>query len=316
MKQSNTKRKVKLLFSFLFFAFLLLNAIAFFHAYRFTHFSTSTVDRTKDPKVLTVTQKLSALFFGIDNPRPVNKKIPNNLYSTISLKSNKEIECWLIPVDSAKGTVILFHGFSAEKSSLIAQAEIFRKLGYATLLVDFMGSGGSEGNQTTIGYFEAEQVKTAFEFVKSQGDKNIYLFGTSMGSAAIMRAVSELKINPTGLILECPFGSMYQTVCARFDLMNVPRFPMAGLLVFWGGLQNGFWAFRHNPYEYSKSIDCPVLLIWGEKDVKVSRTETKKIFEGFVGRKKLVTLTEAGHENLMSASAHKWQLAMQQFVAQ
>ncbi len=315
MKQSNRKRKVVLLFSFLFFAFLLINVIAFFHAYKFTHFSTTTVARTKDPKMLTITQKLSVLFFGIDNPRPVNEKTPNNPYSTISLKSNKEIECWLIPIDSAKGTVILFHGFSGEKSSLIDQAEIFRELGYATVLVDFMGSGGSEGNQTTIGYFEAEQVKTVFEFVKSQGDKKIFLFGTSMGSAAIMRAVSELKINPSGLILECPFGSMYQTVCARFDLMNIPRFPMAGLLVFWGGVQNGFWAFRHNPYEYAKSIDCPVLLIWGEKDVKVSGEETKKIFKALAGRKKLATLTEADHENLMNASPYKWRLAVEQFVA-
>ena len=80
-----------------------------------------------------------------------------------------------------------------KKSSLLDKAEIFLNLGYNTFLVDFMGSGGSDGNQTTIGFYEAEEVKTAFNYLEACGEKNIILFGTSMGAAAIMKAQRPLR---------------------------------------------------------------------------------------------------------------------------
>jgi len=108
-----------------------------------------------------------------------------------------------------------------------------------------------------------------------------------MGAAAIMKSINDYRIEPKGIIIECPFGSMYQTVCARFNKMNAPTFPMAGILLFWGGIQNGFWGFSHNPAEYAKNINCPTLLLYGEKDKSVSQKEIKEIFANLKGPKKL-----------------------------
>ena len=99
---------------------------------------------------------------------------------------------------------------------------------------------------------------------------------------------------------------MYQTVCARFRSMNVPSFPMAGLLVFWGGVENGFWAFGHNPTEYAKNITCPALLLYGAQDEKVSKEETDAIFANLNGRKELKIYQEAGHENYLSKYKNEW----------
>lgn len=267
-----------------------------------------------NPQKLGMGQKIQTLVFGVSNPRPANLAQPDTLFETIKLKSNKEIECWRINTNNAKGTVILFHGYSGDKSSLLDKAAIFRKLGYNTFLVDFMGSGGSEGDQTTIGFKEAEQVNTSFDYLKKTGEKNIYLFGTSMGAVAIMKAIGDHQIAPKGIIIECPFGSMYQTVCARFKTMHVPTFPMAGLLVFWGGVQNGFWAFGHNPTEYAKAITCPALLLYGEKDEKVSRQEIDKIFTNLNGKKKLKLYQEAGHENYLKKYKDEWSRDIEQFL--
>ncbi|HTE23245.1 alpha/beta hydrolase [Flavitalea sp.] len=286
--------------------FLLMNVVAFFHAYKFTHFITHEIARTGDPVKLSTAQKFKTLFFGVSNPRPTNKIFPSRKFETIRLKSNKEIECWYIPQSGAKGTIIIFHGYGGDKSSMLDKAEEFLNLGYSTLLVDFMGSGGSEGNQTTIGYFEAEQVKTSFEYLKNKGERNIFLFGTSMGSVAIMKAMHDYHLNPGGIILECPFGTMYKTVCARFQTMNAPTFPMAGLLVFWGGVQNGFWAFGHNPTEYAKSISCPTLLLYGAEDKKVSKAEIDEIFKNLRGRKKMEIYRQAGHENYLKNYKQEW----------
>ncbi|NQZ35943.1 MAG: alpha/beta hydrolase [Crocinitomicaceae bacterium] len=286
--------------------FVLMNVVAIFHAYKFTHFSNDLSLKTDTPKSLTLGQKIKTILFGVNNPRPENKTVPKKDFEVVKLKSNKEIECWSIIVQKPKGTVILFHGFSSEKSSLLEQSDLFNDLGYSTLLVDFMGSGGSEGNQTTIGFMESEQVKTSFEYIIEKNVENVYLYGSSMGSVAIMKSINDHKIKPKGVILECPFGTMSQTVSARFRNMGVPSFPMASLLVFWGGVQNSFWAFGHNPTEYAKKIKCPTLLLYGAKDDKVTRSEIDEIFNNLRGEKRLNIYKNAGHESYLEKYKYEW----------
>ena len=104
------------------------------------------------PADLGFGQKIKALLFGINNPRPANNSTPARNFATISIQSNKKIECWFIKADSAKGSVILFHGYGGEKSSMLDKADEFLNLGYNTLLVDFMGAGGS-GRQSNHDWF-------------------------------------------------------------------------------------------------------------------------------------------------------------------
>lgn len=295
-------------------AFLLMNVLAIFHAYKFTHFAAAEKDKTKDPKQLNTGQKIKTMVLGVSNPRPENARLPEGKYQILKLRSNETIECWDIRTQNAKGTVILFHGFGGNKSALLDQAAIFRELGYHTLLVDFMGSGGSDGNCTTIGYKEAVQVKACYEYISKTGEKNIYLFGTSMGAVAIMKAIKDYSIQAKGIIIECPFGTMYETVCARFRIMKAPVFPMAGLLVFWGGIENGFWAFTHNPTTYARKITSPTLLLYGAKDDKVSKEEINGIFSNLAGKKQLKIYPEAGHENYLRKYSREWKEDVRVFL--
>jgi alpha-beta hydrolase superfamily lysophospholipase len=222
------------------------------------------------------------------------------------LNSNKRIECWSIKSKESRGTVVLFHGFGGHKSAMLDKSDEFLKMGYNTLLVDFMGSGGSEGNQTTIGFDEAEQVRSCYNHLVKQGEKSIVLFGTSMGAVAILKAIDAFNLNPAAIITECPYGTMYETVCARFKTMNVPAFPMADLLVFWGGVENGFWAFGHNPVDYAKGVNCPTLLLYGAKDEKVSQKEIDLLFRNLNTEKELKVYPEAGHENYFNNYRQEW----------
>ena len=285
--------------------FVLLNVVVTFHAYKFTHFTSNEVKRRDDTR-LTGGEKLKTILLGVENSRPADLDFPSQKYETVYLQSNVKLQCWSLKADSAKGTVIIFHGYRASKSAMIDRSDEFLKLGYNTLLVDFMGSGGSEGNSTTIGYKEAEEVKTAFDYVASKGEKSIYLFGTSMGAAAVMKAVNDYQLPATGLFLECPFGTMLKTVGVRVKLMGLHEFPIAYLLMFWGGLENGFWAFSHNPEEYAKGIKLPVLLMYGEVDNRVSRQETDNIFENLSGQKMLKTFPLSGHEDYLLKYKDLW----------
>lgn len=303
---NQNKRTYKRLLWALLLVIVFLNAVALLHAYKLTHFDPSATRRLEASTPLSVGEKLGLLLTGADMPRPVNKTRPTLPYQTVKLKSNKAIECWYIPRDSAKGTVALFHGYGGEKSGLIDKAEVFHHLGYNTLLVDFMGAGGSEGVQTTIGFREAEQVRTCFDYLQQRGEGNIVLFGTSMGAVAIMKAMADHHLSARALVLECPFSSMLQTVENRFDMMGAPSFPMAPVLVFWGGTLNGFNAFEHNPANYAKKITTPTLLLWGEKDDRVKKRETDEIFQHLAGPKTLQTYPLAGHENYLTKYKGEW----------
>jgi len=296
----------KLFFRSLLAGFLALNVIAFIHAYRFTHFSQDDRERTPDPDELSLWSKGKILFAGIDNPRPRHKSVPQRSFQSIEIASTKNLEGWRIQVPNAKGTVLLFHGYAGEKSSMISRSDEFNKLGYSTVLIDFMGSGGSEGNSTTIGFQEAVQVRDCFESIQKTGQANIILFGTSMGAAAILKALDDYTISPAAIILECPFGSLYKTVSARFRLMGVPVVPMAAILTFWGGAQNGYWAFSHNPSTYARSVHCPTLLLFGAKDDRVSKAETEEIFSNLQGRKTLKIYPDAGHAIFTTANQASW----------
>ncbi len=120
--------------------FLLLNLFCAWHAWKFTHFTNTTAPRT-NPNRLSAFGKLKTVVVGVDNPRPVNNSIPPVPYKTIILQSDYPLEAWLMSVPKSKGTVVLFHGYSGKKSSLIDRAMILREMGFNTLLVDFRGSG-------------------------------------------------------------------------------------------------------------------------------------------------------------------------------
>lgn len=308
-------KSVRIIVYSLLLLFILMNVIAFSHAYKFTHFTNDVVVKTTSIENLNVFSKVKLLVFGIDNPRPKHTKVPTRPYETITLQGEKKIECWRIKSKVNRGTVLLFHGYNGEKSSLLNKADVFLELGYHVLLVDFAGSGGSEGNVTTIGFKEAEQVKRCVEYISNNTQGEIILFGTSMGAVAIMKSLHDNFLPVTKVILECPFATMQETVEARFRMMNVPSFPMAHLLVFWGGIQNGYWAFDHNPETYAKKIHCPVMLMHGSKDPKVSEDEIDRIYLALNTQKKLVKFDQAGHEDYLKFGT-KWKDSINDFLVE
>jgi alpha-beta hydrolase superfamily lysophospholipase len=80
--------------------------------------------------------------------------------------------------------VILFHGHAASKDSELREANVFRRMGFNAFLVDFYGSGGSGGNETSIGFYESVDVARSFDYaVKLPGAGPVVLYGASMGAA-------------------------------------------------------------------------------------------------------------------------------------
>lgn len=308
---------LKRLIGFGIIAFILLNLVVIMHAYKLTHFADSSESKTPKLNQMTTLDKVKVLITGVSYPKPLNLSEPNLPFEEFVLKDQHQTHGWFIPAEKKpKGVVLIFHGYGGEKSSMLDKAYEFHHRGYSTVLIDFQGSGPTKGNQTTIGYFESEQVSNTYNYVQEKYPNDpILLFGTSMGAVSIMRAFHDNdQLNPESVILECPFGTMEKTVAARFKKMNLPKSPLTEMILFWGGTINGFWAFNHNPEEYAKSIKCPVLLISGMKDSKVSIEEIEIIHKNLAGEKHLLLLPNCGHENYLINGADQWRKEVSQFL--
>ena len=138
----------------------------------------------------------------------------------------------------------------------------------------------------------------------------LILFGQSMGAVAILRAAHEHGIKPDAVIVEAVFDSMLNTTRNRFKAMRVPSFPNAELLVFWGGRQWGFNGFAHNPAEFAKSLDCPVLFMHGTHDPRATLAEARRVFDAVSAPKSFVSFDAVGHEAYISARPRLWKRAV------
>jgi alpha-beta hydrolase superfamily lysophospholipase len=298
-----------------------VNWVAYRHARAFVRFAPPG-HRTPPPELLSVGQKIEVLIAGVEVPRPENRRTPRDLgleYERHVFTGGRGVplEAWLVPRIDARGTVILFHGHAASKDSQLREASVFHDLGLNALLVDFHGSGGSGGNETSIGFHEALDVARAFEYAQRLPLPGpIVLYGASMGAAAVLKAVADHELRPSGLILESPFVSLIVTVRHRFAGLGIPPFPLADLLVFWGGFQSGFNALEYRPAASASRIDLPTLLMSGGSDPWVRPDETRAIFDALKGPKTLELFAGVGHVPCLRERPEEWKDAVGRFLDQ
>ncbi|WP_221622310.1 alpha/beta hydrolase [Larkinella rosea] len=298
--------------------FILLNIIVAFQASRFTYFYDNP-EKTPAKKAedYTTGEKLNAAFFGMKLKKSVVSEHPSVPYETVRLTNeyNQKLEGWYIPAENSRGTVILCHGHASNKSKILCETEYFHELGYNTLSFDFRAHGNSAGNICTIGFRETNDLKAAYNFVEKGNEKNIILWGVSMGAAVILKAIPEHGLKPTQVILECPFASLYDAVQGRLRSMHIPAHPIAELLTLWGSMERSMSAFSFRPSVYAKQLTMPVLLNWGAKDPRVLRHETDAIFENLANsRKKLVVFENSAHQSYCVNEKSKWQAAISGFL--
>ncbi|MEM7795367.1 MAG: alpha/beta hydrolase, partial [Cyanobacteria bacterium P01_C01_bin.118] len=288
---------------------LCLNTPAYLLSYHMTHV------RTPDQ-------------FGIGMPRPAHTQKPSDrglsyATRTIPISQSQWLEVWEInaPIARPNGTVLLFHGNLESKSSqLIPPAQSFTELGFNTLLIDFQGGGGSSGDTVTLGINEAKDVVAAVNYKKEQNiangqaDSPIVLYGVSMGTAAILRAISTHQINPDAIILELPFVRIVDAIKSRLRYHKILATPIAPLMVFWASVQHGVNGFGHNPIHYAKSVDCPTLVIHGAQDKWTPVSDIDALVNNIPASKQLVISAEAGHHQLIGVDRPLWDASINNFL--
>ena len=169
---------------------------------------------------------------------------------------------WFYTNDSNNNKTILFlHGNAGSLENRTYKLNHFKDLNLNFLIIAWRGFSGNKGQPSEMGLYE--DAKGALDWLKKKGikEKNIILYGESLGSAVAIE-VAQNK-NYGGVILESPFTSM-----VNMGKKYYPFFPVKFLL-----------KDKFESYKKINKITIPVFIIHGKVDKIVPYTMGKKMYE-------------------------------------
>ena len=192
--------------------------------------------------------------------------------------------------------VIYLHGNSSGRTEVIPQLAHLLSLGVSVVAFDFAGSGKSEGEFVSLGYYEREDLHTVIKHLRASGDvSTIALWGRSMGAAtAIMYASRDPTISC--MILDSSFTVLTRLAEEMVEKgkeqgVNVPNFVVSvALRMIKSSIksQAGF-SIRHlSPISHVNRCFTPAMFVAGEHDDFINKKHSIKLHAKYAGDKNIV----------------------------
>jgi dipeptidyl aminopeptidase/acylaminoacyl peptidase len=141
-----------------------------------------------------------------------------------------------------------------------------------SMMFDFRNSGESDGELTSVGQYEVQDLLGAVDYIKAQPgiSQQIVLFGFSMGaSTAIMAGAREPAV--TAVIADAPFADLKTYLNANLSVWTeLPSFPFNQAFFMVIPTLTGLQMESVSPIKEVNSLNGrPLLLIHGEGDVDI-----------------------------------------------
>ncbi|TBL71031.1 alpha/beta hydrolase [Paenibacillus thalictri] len=133
-------------------------------------------------------------------------------------------------------TVVMAHGYRENRlqspSQALPLAQFLVKQGYDVLMFDFRNSGNSEGNVTSVGYFEKSDLLGAMDWVKTKKPEGIIgIIGFSMGATTALMAAAE-EPSVAGIVADSPFSQLKPYLQENLPVWShLPNFPFTPLIL-------------------------------------------------------------------------------------
>jgi pimeloyl-ACP methyl ester carboxylesterase len=249
------------------------------------------------------------------NPRTEIIDLPSNApyhlpYETRWLPVSgtySRLHSWWIPAKkqptllSQPRTLLYFGGRGGNISFHLARMEGLRQLGFAILMVDYRGFGGTGGetpNETQM-YADAQ---AAWEYLTQTAKippEQIVIYGESLGGAvALDLAVKQPQAG--GVILQSTFTSMAD-MAARIDWLK--WFPINLMLTE-----------RFDSRAKIPQLRVPILLVHGEADAIVPASMSRQLFDLAPAPKRLLIIPNKGHITIYQKGPYSYLQAIREFV--
>ena len=201
---------------------------------------------------------------------------------------------WFYNKDKDKfKTIVFFHGNAGSLKNRTYKLNHFKDLDVNFLIIAWRGFSGNSGKPNEMGLYEDARSAIAWLNTKGIQDKNIILYGESLGTAIAVEIAQNKKY--AGVILESPFTSMI-----NMGKKYYPFFPVSFLL-----------KDKFESYKKINKISVPILVIHGKVDKIVPYVMGKKMYE-LANQPKFFYSQEYGDH--MVEYDEKLLLALRQFI--
>jgi len=183
-----------------------------------------------------------------------------------------QIAGWYIPAASGTGptapTVVLVHGFAANKSEVLKYAVPFHAT-YNVVAIDLRGGGRSSRADVTFGPREKLDLEAVIDWLeRTKHPVHIAVMGNSMGGGtAVLAASGDQRIE--ALILDSTHARVEDIFGRRAEVdAGQPSLPATPAVLFGIWLRTGLNLMDSNPVNFIPALGHrPLLLIHGTADV-------------------------------------------------
>lgn len=197
-------------------------------------------------------------------------------------------------------------------------AKPYQEAGMNILVIDSRAHGFSEGKYSTIGVHESRDLIEWMKLLKNDFNvKSIWLHGICIGSAAALMATSDEygKNVVTGVVLEGCFTDFRESFKQHMKVDKRPVFPVLDLVMFQIYKHTKVNVVKQSPYNVVDKIKCPILFLFGKRDLFSIPPKSKKLFEKCGSeKKKLVWFYEGCHSHLRINNLEKYDESIKEFV--
>lgn len=198
---------------------------------------------------------------------------------------------WIIPTTNTKSEwhIILFHGNAGMALNRLYYQEGLESVGAMQIHVfEYPGYGARTGkpSQETI----ANAAVKAFDLLRKQDDKPIFLMGESIGCAVAAQLAAQRPAQVAGLFFITPFNNLIDV-----GMTHYPFFPLK--------------LFVRDRYESDRALrhyHGPIAFLLAGRDTTIPPWLSEKLYKDYTGPKKLWRIPEADHNTIDFSSSQSW----------
>ena len=214
-------------------------------------------------------------------------------------EDNVKLSAWYTP--SQNGAVILVaHGYGDRRAEDLYA--LFALHGYGVIAWDFRAHGKSEGDFSSLGYYEILDAKAALDFALAQpGVEHIGAWGGSMGAVTMIRATAKYP-EIEALVVDSPFATLNE----EMEII-VPYPLMRSLMKFFVKRETGLTLDLVRPVDDIARISPrPVFIIQGMGDEMVPLNSAQRLYDAAGEPRKLWLEDDVPHLNMYAYYKEKY----------
>jgi hypothetical protein len=208
------------------------------------------------------------------------------------------IHGWWVPVQEARGVVLILHGNAGNISHRLDYLAMFAALGYTSLIIDYRGYGRSSGSPSEAGtYRDAAAAWEHLIVTRQVASHTIVLFGESLGGGVASWLAARQPVG--ALVLASTFTSI----------------PHLGAPVYWFLPVRLLARIHYDNVAHLRRVRAPVLIAHSPDDEVIPYAHGQALF-AVANEPKQFLMLAGGHNEGFIFTRRTWVQTLGTFLEQ